>query len=279
MRGLLSLLLAAAALCTAQSSAVVQDQSHRSQVLRSARAYRVYLPPAYATAKTTRYPVIYWLHGYEPENETRDAAIAAWVATHAAIVVDSGPADTSGNFPLYFPELVAQVDRTLRTLADRAHRGVTGSGAAAYLAIWQAAKAPDLVGSVSSFGGPAEAATGPADFEVNCALVDVFHTIEGVRVKQAAAASPIAEILGFHLDAFAHPLPKPASFSHFDPYPNFGVWNWEVVSDRRQPAFTVLENVSSAGFRSGGPRMDPRGQRRCPPSSSRLPRRPCIRRR
>ncbi len=46
------------------------------------------------------------------------------------------------------------------------------------------------------------------------------------------------------------PLPKPASFSHIDPYPNFGVWNWEVVSDRRWPAFTVLENVSRSGFRS-----------------------------
>ena len=93
VRSLLSLLLAAAATCSAQPAAVVQDQSHRSQVMGSARAYRVYLPSAYATAKATRYPVIYWLHGYEPENETRDAAIAAWVATHAAIVVDSGPAD------------------------------------------------------------------------------------------------------------------------------------------------------------------------------------------
>ncbi|MEO8367805.1 MAG: hypothetical protein ABI806_01215 [Candidatus Solibacter sp.] len=127
---------------------------------------------------------------------------------------------------------------------------MTGSGAGAYLAIWQAAKVPDLVGSASSFGGPTEAATGPRDFEVNCALSDIFHTIEGVRVKQAAAAAPIAEVLGFHLDAFAHALPKPASFSHFDPYPNFGIWNWEVVSDRRQPAFTLLENVSGSGFRS-----------------------------
>ena len=65
-----------------------------------------------------------------------------------------------------------------------------------------------------------------------------------------AAASPLAETLDFHLDAFAHPLPKPAAFSHADPYPNFGVWDWEVVSDRRRPAFTVLENVSRAGFRS-----------------------------
>jgi hypothetical protein len=65
-----------------------------------------------------------------------------------------------------------------------------------------------------------------------------------------AAASSLAETLDFHLDAFAHPIPRPAAFSHTDPYPNFGVWDWEVVSDRRRPAFTVLENVSRAGFRS-----------------------------
>jgi hypothetical protein len=33
-------------------------------------------------------------------------------------------------------------------------------------------------------------------------------------------------------------------------YPNFGVWGWEISSDRRQPGFTVLENVSAKGFRS-----------------------------
>jgi hypothetical protein len=39
-------------------------------------------------------------------------------------------------------------------------------------------------------------------------------------------------------------------FSHADVYPNFGVWGWEVASNRRQPAITVLENVSRTGFRS-----------------------------
>ena len=211
MRGLLFVLLAAGFTCAAQPAAVIQDQSHRSQVMGASRGYRVYLPPAYATAKTVRYPVVYWFHGYEPENETRDAAIAAYVAAHAMIVVDSGPADTSGRFPLYFPELIEQVDKTLRTAADRAHRGVTGSGAGGYLAIWQASKVPDLVGSASSSGGPSIAPTGPEDFEVDSALVDVFGTLDGVRVKQGAAATTVAENLDFHLDAFAHPLPKPAN--------------------------------------------------------------------
>src|SRR5262249_54227023 len=40
------------------------------------------------------------------------------------------------------------------------------------------------------------------------------------------------------------------SFRHADVYPNFAVWRWEVISNRKQPGFTVLENVSAKGFRS-----------------------------
>jgi hypothetical protein len=246
VRFLLILIAAAAA---AQPAAVIQERTHRSQVMAGARAYRVYLPPAYATSRAARYPVIYWFHGYEAENSARDAALGAYVAAHPVIVVDSGPADTAGQFPLYFPELIEHIDRTLRTIPNRDHRAVTGSAAGGFLAIWQAAKCPDLVGSASSFDAPLEAPAGPQGFEADSALGDLYPMLEGVRIRQTAAASSLAETFDFHLDAFAHPQPKPAVFHHADPYPNFGVWNWEVVSDRRRPGYTVLENVSRAGFR------------------------------
>jgi len=244
------LLILIAATAAAQPAALIEEQTHRSLVMAGARAYRVYLPPAYRTSRTTRYPVIYWFHGYEAENEARDAALAAYAAAHPVILVDSGPADTTGQFPLYFPELIEQIDKTLRTIPDRDHRAVTGSAAGGFLAIWQAAKCPDLVASASSFGAPPEAPTGPRGFDVDTSLADLYPTLDPVRIRQVAAASSLAETLDFHLDAFAHPLPKSAAFNHADPYPNFGIWDWEVVSDRRRPAFTVLENVSRAGFRS-----------------------------
>src|ERR1035437_5686145 len=234
----------------AQPAALVQEQTHRSQVMASDRTYRVYLPPAYATARTTRYPVIYWFHGYEAENPARDAALTAWVAAHPVIVVESGPADTTGQFPLYFPELIEHIDKTLRTIADRDHRAVTNSAAGGFLAIWEARQIPKKIASASSLGATPDAPLGTQGFDVDTALGALYPTLEGVLIRQVAAGSPLAETLDFHLDAFAHPLPKPAAFSHADPYPNFGVWDWEVVSDRRRPAFTVLENVSRAGFRS-----------------------------
>jgi len=103
-----------------------QEPTHFSQVMGGPRAYNVYLPANYA-ASQKRYPVIYWMHSYEAGNDTRGEQLAAYAAKHDVIIVDSGPADTSGNYRLYLPELVDEVDRSLRTIADRDHRGYRGS--------------------------------------------------------------------------------------------------------------------------------------------------------
>lgn len=263
------------------AAAVVQTVTHSSQVFGAAREYEVVLPPAYPSS-SKRYPVIYWFNGYEHPSEEIAAQISAFVASHEVIVVRAGPADTVGQFPLYFPELADRVDRTLRTVADRDHRGVTGYATGGFVAFWMAAKYPDLIGSATSFIGATEAPAGPTGFDMEYNLADAYANYNGVQTRLitwARGASPfyhrqldaiwdfarshhesedfdspqnasaIARTLDFHLHAFANPLPKPAIFNHADVYPNFTVWGWEVVSNRRRPALTVLENVSAAGFR------------------------------
>ena len=235
--------------------AIIQDQSHLSQVMRGPRVYRVYLPPAYP-ASQKRYPVIYWFHGYEPENQERASEFASFVAAHDTILVDSGPVETTGSFPLYFPELVGQIDKTLRTIPDRDHRAVAGFAMGGYLAMFEAGKSPDMVSSASSLMAPAEAPVGPTGFDVDYNPADFAGGFDGVRTRLVTHGGPDAgsllwrEALDFHVHAFANPLPKPAVFHHADAYPNFTVWGWEVVSDRRRPGFTVLENVGRSGFRS-----------------------------
>jgi pimeloyl-ACP methyl ester carboxylesterase len=223
-----------------------QEFSHFSQVTGAERVYRAYLPPTYASSQK-RYPVIYWMHGFEQSSIQAEHAkeFEKFVAAHDAIVVDFGPVETSGEFPLYFPELVEQVDQTLRTIPDRDHRGVTGYATGGYLAHWTAAKFPDLVGSASGLAAMSEADVGPKGFEVECNLR--FLDYSGVSLAYPMNA---AEALDFHLGAFAKPAPKPAVFSHADPYPNFSVWGWEAASNRRQPGLTVLDQVSSKGFHS-----------------------------
>lgn len=267
-----------------QAQPAVQEFSHVSQVMGGTRAYRVFRPPSYA-ATAKRYPVIYWFHGYESaaEVEAYSRDIAAYIATHDALVVDSGPVETTGAFPLYFPELVSQIDKTLRTLADREHRAVSGFSAGGFMAFYLAGKYPDLVSSASSFMGPTEYAVGPKGFDVEYCADDFYANLDGVRTRLVTGSQDfiqfyhrrlnsiwtfakghhetenfdsghgtpeLAKTMDFHLHAFASPLPKPAVFTHADAYPNFTTWGWEVASDRRQPGFTWLENVSAAGFRS-----------------------------
>ncbi len=280
-RLLFALLACSLPLCA--QMAQPEDRSHPSQAMGDTRTYRLYLPPAYA-ASQKRYPVIYWLHGYERSAEQADygRSIAAYVGAHDVIVADTGPIETIGEFPLYLPELVDQLDHTLRTIADRDHRGVTGYSAGGFMAFWIAGKYPDLFSSASSFMGPTEYAVGPKGFAAEWNFDDFRANYAGVRTRLVTGKRDfirfyhrrlnaiwplgggsheteefdsehgfpeVAKTLDFHLHAFASPLPKPTVFTHADVYPNFAVGGWDVTSSRRQPGYTVIENASAAGFR------------------------------
>src|SRR5580693_4437247 len=119
--------------------ASVEDRTHDSVVMGRVQSYQVVLPPGYAASKK-RYPVVYWFHGFEQSSATRDEEIAAYVAAHDVIVVKSGPVETVGLYPLYFPELVDHIDKTLRTDANRDHRAVTGFAMGGFVALWLAGK-------------------------------------------------------------------------------------------------------------------------------------------
>ena len=238
-------LLALSTLCAQEP----HDLTHFSQVMGADRVYRVYLPATYADSQK-RYPAIYWFHGFE-SSDLRDAhtkAFADYVAAHEVVVIDFGPVETVGQFPLYFPELMERIDQTVRTIPDRDHRAVSGYSLGGFLAHWTAAKFPDLVASASDLNGVTEAPLGPTGFDVECSLDDLRAAATGVATLNGAANATAA--LDFHMKAFASPAPKTGAFTHADPYPNFSIWGWEVASNRRQPAFTLLENVSPRGFRS-----------------------------
>jgi hypothetical protein len=267
-----------------QDPPAVRDLTHASQVLGSERRYIAVVPPSY-DASQKRYPVLYWLYGYEQSNDARAREIAAYAAAHDFIVVSAGPVETVGEFPLYFPELVAHVDRTLRTLPDRARRAVAGAAMGGFLAIWTAGQYPDLVASGAALNPFAEAPLGPRGFPVDWDIADRFNHDE-VRTLQSES---VTQLLEFVSTGFAAPTttptvlargvrpptsaPKPVPgakpaapvataapargpqppapfFRHADPYPNFTFRGWEVVSNRRRPGFTVLENVGPRGFRS-----------------------------
>ncbi len=194
-----------------------------------------------------------------------------------------GPVETTRQFPLYFPELVDFVDANFRTIADREHRGTSGLGMGGFMSFWIAGKYPQLVSSASSFMGSPEFLVGPRDFPVEYSHDVMYANYDGVRTRLVVGTRDFAQFYGhqlngiwkyardwhetedvdsdhgtpgigktldFHMNAFSHPLPRPNTWSHADVYPNFGIWGWEVGTDRKQPGVTLLTDVSAAGFRS-----------------------------
>ena len=194
-----------------------------------------------------------------------------------------GPVETERQFPLYFPELVRYIDATYRTIPDREHRGTSGLSMGGFMSAWVAGKYPDLVSSMSNFMGSSEFVAGPRGFPVEYRHEEMHNNYDGMRTRmimgtddfiqfyhrrmnliwdytqahhesetfKADHGTPgIAKTMMFHMHAFADPLLKPVVWNHIDVYPEFSVWGWDVKTDRKEPGFTVLENVSLSGFRS-----------------------------
>lgn len=204
-----------------------------------------------------------------------------------------GPVETDRQFPLYFPELVRYIDATYRTIPDREHRGTSGLSMGGFMSSWVAGKYPDLVSSMSNFMGSSEFVVGPRGFPVEYRHEEMHNNYDGMRTRmimgtddfiqfyhrrmnliwdytqahhesevfKADHGTPgIAKTMMFHMQAFADPLPRPAVWNHIDVYPEFTVWGWGVATDRKEPGFTVLENVSPSGFRSSVRQWVPSGR-------------------
>ena len=104
--------------------------------------YCIYLPPTYSKKTRQRFPVIYYLHGGRPGNETRsvrlaepiDAAIRSGKARPMIYVFSNGGAVSHYNYPqknslgedVFIKELIPHIDKTYRTVAARSGRGLEG---------------------------------------------------------------------------------------------------------------------------------------------------------
>ena len=192
-----------------------------------------------------------------------------------------GPVETDRQFPLYFPELVSVIDGNYRTIANREHRAVSGLSMGGFMSYWIAGKYPDLVSNASSFMGSPEFFVGPKDFPVEYRHDDMSCNYAGVLTRLVTGTRDfirfyhqqlnqfwtlpthqteefdsdhgvpeLSKTFDFHMKAFDAPLPKPELWSHVDVYPSFSVWDWTVTTDRKNPGFTSIENVSPTGFQT-----------------------------
>jgi S-formylglutathione hydrolase FrmB len=127
----------------------------------------IYLPPSYATERARRFPVIYFMHGYNGTDTDYlgggaravsaviERAFAAGTAREMIIVVPNcmnayggcmySNSPTSGNWEDYIADdLVAYMDKNYRTIANRNSRGISGQSMGGYGALRIGMKRPDV---------------------------------------------------------------------------------------------------------------------------------------
>jgi S-formylglutathione hydrolase FrmB len=167
------------------------------------RDVMVYLPPSYGRDSTRRYPVVYLLHGFTDDvdhwwgvvphfvsvPQSAEKALSSGASKELILVMPNAytryegsmysNSATTGNWEDFIVgELVAEIDRKYRTLADVRSRGLAGHSMGGYGAIRIGMRHPDVFSSIymmsaccmappaaidAERGRRAEAITDPAD--------------------------------------------------------------------------------------------------------------------
>lgn len=142
--------------------------------------YGVVLPRGYRliTSRRLRYPVLYLLHGWSGNYNswTEQTALLQYASAYQIIIVtpegNNGwytdsvtiPSDQYESYVMR--ELISDVDRRFRTVADRRGRGVAGSSMGGYGALKFGFKYPEMFSLAASMSGALDASTRTDDTSI-----------------------------------------------------------------------------------------------------------------
>ena len=144
----------------------VEHKTFRSRAASADVGYNVLLPPGYA-AGDRRYPVLYWLHGLNGNENNRPPSLAPRIlaamedglppfivifvnGADYTFYVDS-PDRAIPAATVLISDLIPHVDATYRTIADRRGRSIEGFSMGGFGALHHAMKRPYLFGSVVAY--------------------------------------------------------------------------------------------------------------------------------
>ncbi len=183
----------------------IETVQFHSNLINATLPYNVVLPADYRVAKTTRYPVLYLLHGVSGHYSdwfTR-TNVADYAALHHLIVVmpegnDSwyvdGASGTNDKYESYIlKELIPDVDRRYRTIQSRYGRAIAGLSMGGYGAIKYGLKYPASFVFAASMSG-AFGVTRYTEIETGKAGWEPFLKIFGPPGSETRKANDIFEI-------------------------------------------------------------------------------------
>ncbi len=150
----------------------IENYQLNSKLLAREIPYRVVLPVNYKNpTDKTAYPVIYLLHGLTGhfDNWTEKTKLNEYAAKYNYIIVtpegNNGWYSDSAGVPndkyesYIIQELIPEIDRKFRTVADRNHRAIAGLSMGGYGSVKFGLKYPEKFVLVGSFSGALQAAS------------------------------------------------------------------------------------------------------------------------
>ena len=288
------------------------DRTHYSPSFGQWRHYRILLPRDYRTSGKY-YPVIYYFHGHSGRfmgeqygnGQVFLPEFIDYVKTHDVILVRwDGYAEEDYNgvyggspyqiahpggtmdWGAYFEELVAHVDSSYRTLADRQHRATCGLSMGGFMSLYISGRYPHLVGSASAYNPAHEMWVGPPGKKVRYMHKNhvLNHGHSKIRLIHASgdyigqyhqelrdilARTPevdfqyrrdefnrhyvtgVKETFDFHLEAFEDVglTAYPRSFDYDNAGESFSFWGYDLRVENKQAGFVSLRDVSRGYFR------------------------------
>lgn len=180
-----------------------------SPSVKSDVSYHVYTPDLYDSDNERRFPVIYWLHGYQGGGakqlpqlvEHFDLAMREGKIPSALIVFPNGMKESmwvnskDGQVPMetvLIKELIPNVDATYRTIASRFGRLIEGFSMGGYGAARLGFKYPEVFGSISILGaGPMQRAFEPGADKMTKARIRILANVYGNDQTYYLAQSPL----------------------------------------------------------------------------------------
>jgi hypothetical protein len=187
----------------------------------------------------------------------------------------------------YFPELISHIDTKYRTLTDRNHRAIIGFSMGGIMSLYLSGKYADQVCAAVSLTGTPEFFIGypenhtlypvrytfknlrDIEVRIHTSSTDILYNLNeevrkgaiwegkkiefenfpgGHMVDKKGETVVFEKAMQFVAASFLKPKKQPEVWSHYELYPDFKLWGYQVQSDKEQPGFIYLKNAGKKGF-------------------------------
>lgn len=188
----------------------------------------------------------------------------------------------------YFLELISHIDTTYNTINNRSSRGIIGYSMGGFMSYFIAGKYPHLISAAVNLTGSVGFNIGYPENSTLYPLRHTFENLRDVKLRfhnssegelsdlnrevhkgalydgnldyeywefegghkvdEPGETKVFEKAMKFVANAFDYPQKRKNSWSHYDLYKDFDIWGYSVKSDKKEPGFIYLHDVSPQGF-------------------------------